>query len=73
VAGLALNVGGYGAARGSVPTAANQPSGTTVNQAAFGITSGDDGTGPALAGFGTVGLGLAGALLIAWFWWTLPR
>jgi hypothetical protein len=71
MAGLSLNVGGYGAA--AVPTAANQPTGTTINQAAFGIGTSQTDAGPATAGFGTLGLGLAGAALLWWLWYTLPR
>jgi hypothetical protein len=75
--GLALGVGGYGSAAGytpaASPVAANQPDGTTINQKAFGIGTSQTSEGPATAGFGTVGLGLAGAAVLAWLWWTLPR
>jgi hypothetical protein len=71
MAGLSLGVGGYGSA--ALPVAANQPEGTTIGQAAFGIGTSQTACGPATAGFGTVGLGLAGALILAWLWWTLPR
>ena len=71
MAGLSLGVGGYGSA--SLPTAANMPTGTTINQQAFGIGTSQTGAGPRTAGFGTVGLGIAGALVLTWLWWTLPR
>jgi hypothetical protein len=71
MAGLLLGVGGYGAA--AVPTAANQPTGQTINQAGFGIGTSQTASGPATAGFGTVGLGVAGALVLTWLWYTLPR
>ena len=74
--GLNLNVGGYGsgsAGYGSLPTAANVPSGTTINQAAFGIGNSQNTAGPATAGFGTLGLGIAGAIVLTWLWYTLPR
>ena len=73
--GLNLNVGGFGyGSAAALPTASNLPEGQTVNQAAFGIgTSQTDGGGARTAGFGTVGLGIAGAVLIAWLWYTLPR
>jgi hypothetical protein len=74
--GLSLGVGGYGAAGyapSAAPVAANSPTGTTINQAAFGIGTSQTSTGPALAGFGTVSLGLAGAAVLTWLWWTLPR
>lgn len=71
MAGLSLNVGGYGSA--ALPVASNLPDGQTVNQAAFGIGTSQTSEGPRTAGFGTVGLGLAGAALLTWLWWTLPR
>ena len=73
MAGLALNVGGFGSAGAQIPTAANVPS-STIQQAAFGIgTSQTDDSGPRTAGFGTVGLGIAGAVVLTWLWYTLPR
>lgn len=74
MAGLGLNVGGYGAAmaNASIPTAANMPTGTTINQAAFGIGTSQT-SGPRTAGLGTVALGVAGAVILTWLWWTLPR
>lgn len=78
--GLQLAAGGFGRASaftgmagGAMPTAANQPTGTTINQAAFGIRNGTDGTGPATAGFGTAAAAAGATLLLAWLWWTLPR
>lgn len=75
MAGLGLNVGGFGSgyAGAASPVASNQPSGATINQQAFGIGTSQTATGPKTAGFGTVGLGLAGALVLTWLWWTLPR
>lgn len=76
MAGLSLGVGGFGSgyAGAAVPVASNLPEGQTINQAAFGIgTSQTDDTGPRTAGFGTVGLGLGGALVLWWLWYTLPR
>jgi hypothetical protein len=73
--GLSLGVGGYGVgyASAATPVAANQPDGTTINQKAFGIGTSQTAAGPKTAGFGTVGLGLAGAAVLVWLWWTLPR
>ena len=72
MSGLSLSMGGYGAA--AVPTAANQPTGTTINQAAFGIGTTQPGAeGAGTAGFGTLSLGIAGAIVLAWLWYTLPR
>lgn len=72
MAGLSLNVGGYGGASAGMPVAANQPTGTTISQAAFGIRSGLD-NGPDLAARGALIAGALGAGLLAWLWWTLPR
>jgi hypothetical protein len=73
MSGLSLGVGGYGNV-GSIgtPTAANMPTGTTINQQAFGIGTSQT-SGPRTAGLGTVGLGVAAALVLTWLWWTLPR
>lgn len=72
MAGLSLNVGGYGSA--AVPAAANQPaaSGATIGQQAFGVTTGAS-RGNTLATYGSVGLGLAGAAVLVWLWYSLPR
>jgi hypothetical protein len=73
MAGLSLGVGGYGSAGAYVPTAAN-PASSTIGQQAFGIgTSQTDNSGPRTAGYGTVALGVAGAVVLAWLWYTLPR
>lgn len=76
MAGLTLGVGGYGAlgnATGALPVAANQPSGTTIGQKAFGIGTGQTATGPRTAGWGTMGIGIACTLALVWLWHTLPR
>lgn len=73
--GLNLSMGSYGStmSQGAVPVAANSPS-STISQKAFGVFSQQEGaTGPRTAGYGTVILGLAGAAVIAWLWFTLPR
>lgn len=71
MAGLNLNVGGYGSAGAAkLPYAANAPS-STISQKAFGIT-----TGPSLSrvpAYGSVGLGVAGAAVLVWLWYSLPR
>jgi hypothetical protein len=75
VSGLGLRVGGFGSVTGNggaVPTAANQPGGTTAGQAAFGIFSSQT-AGDTTAGFGSLILGASAAALLAWLWWTLPR
>ena len=73
MAGLNLRVGAYGSAgsSGLLPSAANQPDGTTISQKAFGIGMGAS-TGSKAAN-GAMIAGAAGAVLLAWLWWTLPR
>jgi hypothetical protein len=73
MSGLSLGVGGYGSAAASLPTAAGSPTGSNVNQAAFGIGTSQTAEGPRTAGLGTVGLGLVGTAVIVWLWYTLPR
>lgn len=75
--GLQLGIGAYGRATSgyapaAVPSAANQPTGTTISQQAFGIKTASD-AGPRTAGLGTAGAGLVCAVLLAALWWTLPR
>lgn len=74
MAGLGLNVGGFGAIGTAVPAPASQPTypNSTVSQQAFGIFSSQT-SGPSRAGFGTVILGASAAAALAWIWWTLPR
>ena len=71
MAGLGLNVGGFGSA-GYVPAPASQPGTATVGQQAFGIYSSQT-AGPGRAAAGSVILGASAAVLLAWLWWTLPR
>jgi hypothetical protein len=75
MSGLSMAMGGYGNAYASaaVPVAANQPDGTTINQKGFGINTSQTGTGSATAGFGTVSLGVAGAVVLLFLWYSLPR
>lgn len=74
MSGLSLNVGGYGGARGSaaagLPYAANNPS-STISQKAFGIQAG--ATGSRVPAYGSVGVGLLGAAVLVWLWYSLPR
>jgi hypothetical protein len=73
MAGLQLmGSAGFSGSGGGLPVAANNPTGTTISQQAFGVSSGL-GTGPRTAGYGTLIAGAAGAALLAWLWWTLPR
>lgn len=73
MAGLNLGVGARGyIGAGSLPDAANSPTGTTIAQKAFGITASADSAG-ARAANGTLIIGAAATVLLAWLWWTLPR
>ena len=74
MSGLSLNVGGFGgqtAGKAGLPYAANNPA-STISQKAFGIQAGLSGQskGPA---YGSVGLGLLGAAVLVWLWYSLPR
>ena len=75
MAGLSLNVGGYGGATsdgtGGLPYAANNPA-STISQKAFGIQAGLE-TGSKVPAYGSVGLGLFGAFVLVWLWYSLPR
>jgi hypothetical protein len=69
-------MGAYGGqiSQGAVPHAAGaSPGAPTISQQAFGTYSQNSNTGASTAGFGTVGLGIAGAVVLAWLWWSLPR
>ena len=72
MAGLNLNVGGYGSAYApaAVPMASNAPS-STISQKAFGVTTG--GSISNVPAYGSVSLGLAGAVVLLWLWYSLPR
>ena len=73
MAGLTLMSGsGFAGQGATLPSAANQPSGTTIQQQAFGISTGLD-SGAATAANGALIAGAIGAGVLAWLWWTLPR
>lgn len=75
MAGLNLSMGAYGGpmSQGALPVAANNPS-STISQKAFGVFSQQAGNcGPRTAGYGTVLLGLAGAAILVYLWYSLPR
>jgi hypothetical protein len=78
MAGLGLNVGGYGSVASSqaasLPAQAGNPAGpSTIGVKAFGITTSQTDVGPRTAGFGTVALGLAGVGILIFLWKSLPR
>lgn len=76
MAGLSLGLmgsAGLGGA-GAIPRSAGvSPGAPTISQKAFGITSAQGSPGPRTAGFGTVALGIAGAAVLVWLWYSLPR
>ena len=69
--GLNLNMGARGGAAAPLPYAANNPA-STISQKAFGITQGTRGLSRVPA-YGSVGLGLAGVVVLVWLWYSLPR
>jgi hypothetical protein len=71
MAGLSLNVGGYGSA--AMPVAANTAAGPSISQQAFGVTAAGPSRGNAIAAYGSVGAGLFGAVILLWLWYSLPR
>jgi hypothetical protein len=74
VAGMNLLGGAsYGSSYGSaaLPRAANPPS-STIAQQAYGISTPGAGVSKVPA-YGTVALGAAGALVLVWLWYSLPR
>jgi hypothetical protein len=72
VAGLNLNVGGYGTAGSArLPYAANNPS-STISQKAFGITTGV-AAGSKVPAYGSLTLGIVGTAILVWLWYSLPR
>lgn len=76
MAGLNLGMGTFGGAmpQGALPAAASvSPGAPTIAQRAFGIQSANQSVGPRTAGFGTVALGIAGAAILVYLWWSLPR
>lgn len=81
MAGLNLGMGAYGNASGGSMTQASLPAQATsassgrvtIAKRAFGITTAQNDAGPATAGFGTVALGIAGAAVLFYLWWSLPR
>ena len=77
MAGLLLGQGPYGAqmSQGAIPAAAGvSPGAPTIAQKAFGVFSQQAGNcGPRTAGYGTVALGLAGAAILVYLWYSLPR
>jgi hypothetical protein len=72
MAGLLLTGGGNLGVTGGSPAGSGP---ATISDRAYGINSGlgtGDG-GPKTAGFGTVGAGVVGALVLAFLWYSLPR
>jgi hypothetical protein len=72
MAGLLLTGGGNVGAQAS---ASGGSGGATISDRAYGINSGlgTGSGGPNTAGFGTVGLGIAGSLVLLFLWYSLPR
>lgn len=75
MSGLSLGTGGYGSFQAaSLPAQAGNPAGpSTIGAKAFGITTSQTDVGPRTAGFGAVALGIAGAAILVYLWYSLPR
>lgn len=78
MAGLNMRMGAFGGygGQGMVPVAAGVSPGApqTISGRAFGVYSQQaQGIGPRTAGFGTVALGIAGAAVLVYLWYSLPR
>jgi len=77
MAGLQLRPSVFGPVGrpGMLPKAAGVgPGAPTISTAAFGVYSQQaPGIGPRTAGLGTVALGLIGAGIMLYLWWSLPR
>ena len=75
--GLSLRQGAFGGvmSQGAIPVAATVgPGAPTISERAFGVFSQQaPGIGPRTAGLGTVALGLIGAGILVYLWWSLPR
>lgn len=69
---VGLNLGGYTATAAQPPSAAGA---TTIAQTAYGTGSSPSGgaNGPTTARNGTLVLGLAGAAVLVFLWYSLPR
>lgn len=71
--GLSIGATGYAGGLAAVPMPASQAGSVSITQKGFGIGTSQTAGGPATAGYGCTALGIAGAVLLAWLWWTLPR
>jgi len=75
VAGLSLSMGAYGGQyAGTLPHAAGvSPGAPTISQQAFGTWSQNSAAGSPVAAVGVVTLGILGAGVLLWLWYSLPR
>jgi hypothetical protein len=73
MAGLSLRTAGSaGFAPASVPVAANAPS-SNIAQRAYGVQANGLNGMSRVPAYGSVALGLAGAAVLVWLWYSLPR
>jgi hypothetical protein len=80
MAGLSLSTGLSGHAQGNIgsytpmtPAAAQSTAGQRIAQKAYGITGTGVSTGASVAGYGSVGVGVAALAALVYLWWSLPR
>lgn len=67
------NVGGSaGVAAALPPSYAASAAGATISARAYGVGS-NNGAGPRTAALGGTIAGVAGAAVLLYLWWTLPR
>lgn len=71
---LRMNLAAGGNATPLLPAsaAASTSNAGSISQQAYGITSGGDSQ-RSIAGYGSVGVGVAALLIMAYLWWSLPR
>lgn len=78
MAGMSLRTGmSAGASYTPLTPASAQPSTSgsmSISQKAYGIQGAGVGdSGPATAGYGSVGVGVAAIAALVYLWWSLPR
>lgn len=77
MSGLSLRTGisAGGSYTPMTPASALPPSasGATIGQKAYGVSGAGDASNPAIAGYGSVSVGVVALIAMIYFWWSLPR
>jgi hypothetical protein len=71
--GRAYGYASAGVATGLPPSYAGSNAGATISSRAYGVGSMGPNSGPRTAAYGTTVAGVAGAMLLLYLWWSLPR